>query len=443
MSAQLRLHELTSRIHHLLECSGVSLVLNCPEVALRHPLLSLFFLTCHCPMIYSDALTEHALLENERIWALCDIALQSGRCVGYRDEFIEKAIGSLAIAPLERPAGILGFLICINTQPYAFGEGEHLLLEQYLPIVAQHVESILGDACIPSAREDVESDIVTDVREQSEFISLVSHELRVPLTAIKGYAGLLQAYSVADLQDQGGGMRITAARQQHYLDIIMAQVKHLEVLVGDLLDVSRLQAGRLALRCTRVDLAQICRYVAQLMQYRLEQQQPGRYHIRCNIDSALPYAWADPDRVQQVLTNLVENAVKYSPEGGLIEILAYTCVARLPLTKDYRSSKRIYATIDANHKSINRAQTARILQMAYITVRDQGIGIPAHLQGSLFRPFTRLNQPHAGQVTGVGVGLYISRKLVEAMQGQISLESSEGQGTSVTFTLPAEDQDKE
>ncbi len=96
----------------------------------------------------------------------------------------------------------------------------------------------------------------------------------------------------------------------------MEQVRHLEVLIGDVLDVSHMQSGRFALRYTSVDLGRLCQHIVQLMQWGIDQQQPGRYCILCRVDQELPLVWADADRVQQVLTNLVENAIKYSPNGG-------------------------------------------------------------------------------------------------------------------------------
>src|SRR5256714_15225333 len=108
-------------------------------------------------------------------------------------------------------------------------------------------------------------------------------------------------------------------RQREYLDIILEQTNHLEVLISDLLDVSRIHAGRLSLRCIQVNVALLCQRVVQVVQQKVGQQYPGRYTFRCNLPSDLPLIWADCDRVQQVLTNLLENAVKYSPNGGPIE----------------------------------------------------------------------------------------------------------------------------
>ncbi|MBO0796899.1 MAG: ATP-binding protein, partial [Ktedonobacteraceae bacterium] len=143
--------------------------------------------------------------------------------------------------------------------------------------------------------------------------------------------------------------------------------------------------------------------------------------IHCVIDHHLPHAWADPDRVQQVLTNLIENAIKYSPQGGLVEI-----IARARRTMHQLSLQPLDDQSTTTHWK------------TYITVRDWGIGIPPQMQSSLFKPFKRLEHPLTMHVAGNGLGLYITRQLVEAMGGQIMLTSSEGKGTSVTITLPAD-----
>ncbi len=258
-----------------------------------------------------------------------------------------------------------------------------------------------------------------------EFISIISHELRIPLASIKGYAGLLQAYGTVE----NAVPEMTAARQQSYLSTIMEQADHLEVLIDDLLNMSHIHAGRLALRFTHVDVSQLCQQVVELAQQRVSQQQPGRYVIRCLLDEGLPLALADPDRVRQVLTNLLENAIKYSPEGGTIEVLAHS--AHISLPASYHSS--------AEFELREEAALPQGAPMLHVTVRDQGIGIAHEQLTLLFKPFSRLEQAGADQIPGAGLGLYIARKLVEAMNGSITLYSSAGEGTSVTFTLPVVD----
>jgi len=252
----------------------------------------------------------------------------------------------------------------------------------------------------------------------NEFISIISHELRVPLASIKGYAGLLQAYGTAE----NIAPEMTPARQRSFLNTIMEQADHLEVLIDDLLNMSHIHAGRLALRFTHVDVSLLCQQAVEVAQQRVDRQKPGRYTIRCLLDEGLPLALADPDRVRQVITNLLENAVKYSPEGGTIEVLAHK--AHISPPAGYHSS--------AEFEEVGILQEPQL----YVTVRDQGIGIAHEHLAQLFKPFSRLEQAETERIPGAGLGLYIARKLVEAMNGSIVLYSSVGVGTSVTFTLP-------
>jgi signal transduction histidine kinase len=419
-----RLYDLANSAGQLLDCEQVSLCLFCPEVTLRHPLIALFFEMYGSSPLYYGSFLDPMFLSH----AICDSALLTGQNLmerawlkRIREEY--RVIGSVMIAVLERPAGIVGFLFCASQHEKAFSEGERLLLAQYAPELARQVEQIVSESCLTSPTQASVENNATGMQEQSAFLSLISHELRAPLTAIKGYAGLLQAYGSNERQPE----KMSGAQQLRYLDVIMEQVNHLEVLIGDVLDVSHIQSGCLALRCTSVDLGSLCQHVVQLMQYRVDQQQPGQYCILCRIDPELPLVWADADRVQQVLTNLVENAIKYSPDGGLVEIQvcgAANCSRHC--TCMYRVQKQgaleKYSSFDA--------------PFVCVTVSDQGIGIPPQQHSSLFKLFTRLEHPATRNVSGSGLGLYIARKLVEAMHGQVLLRSSEGKGTDITFSLP-------
>jgi signal transduction histidine kinase len=419
MLTETRLQNLALSARQLLDCEHVCLCLHCPEVTLRHPLLALLFKMYPTLPLYYGSLLDPALLYNEHLWSLCDQAVLTGQCiieVNQRSE-AHGAIGSVMIALLERSVGVIGFLLCTSRQP--FKEGERRLLSQYGPELAWQVERIVSERCLISPAFTGRENSATRMQEQSAFLSLISHELRAPLTAIKGYAGLLQEYGISDVMSE--------VQKKRYLTIIMEQVKHLEVLVGDVLDVSHIQSGRLALHYTSVDLLQLCRHVVQVMQWGIDQRQPGYYCILCTMDPELPLVWADVDRVQQILTNLVENAIKYSPAGGLIEIQAHL------------SSNCLRSCICTYHKEKHSGTEdlfSPYTPSVCVTVRDQGIGIPPQQQSSLFKPFTRLAHPATRHVSGTGLGLYIARKLVEAMHGRVLLRSSEGKGTTITFTLP-------
>jgi signal transduction histidine kinase len=341
---------------------------------------------------------------------------------------------SLLIVPIESARGMLGVLFCVNNREKRFLQGEYTLLFQYLPTLIRDMENILHAIHVSSCH--FKNVVRAAMREQNTYISMVSHELRSPLTAIKGYAGLLHAYGTGGVQEGYAAREMTAVRQRHYLTAIMEQVDHLEVLIADLLDVSRIQAGRLALHCSETSVAQLCQRVVSSMQERVERQSPGHYYFHSTIEPNLPLAWADPDRMRQILVNLLENAVKYSPDGGIIELFAYTL--QQPDQKRARHPSLCYADKAGRTREPEVASSVSSLSyMIGITICDRGIGI-SHLQSdALFQPFSRLHDPASNQIAGTGLGLYIARCLVEAMNGRIFLHSKQGEGTQVTFTVPA------
>ena len=221
-----------------------------------------------------------------------------------------------------------------------------------------------------------------------EIVSTVSHELRSPLTSVKGYTSLL-----LNRWD-----RLKDEQKRMMLEQVNHDADRVTRLITELLDISRLELGRLVLRRQLVDV----RDVATLVVEKVAMDQPA---LEATIDVAddVPKVYADPDKVEQVLTNLVENACKYASPTGL------------------------------------RIEVRRREQDLVVSVADQGEGIsPADLP-QVFRKFFRrdLSKP-----TGTGLGLWISRGLVEAHGGKLTASSTQGQGTTFTFTLPMVDIDE-
>ncbi len=426
-------HAVAYYVRELIECGAVLLALYSPEAELSHPLLQWLPDTGSARLYGASELL--ALFQDEQVRALRDIACQRGQ-LRFLNERRLVANGLLAenvaVAPLAYPAGIAGYLVLADAFAGSFTPGDVRLLDDYLPAMLPELESNMRALCgkgqisasAGQAKEqrvcpptgDKDTSAVVDSMK-NDLISMVSHELRAPLTAIKGYAGLLQAYSLEDRQhEHERGNTITPARQQHYLDIIMDQAGHLELLMGDLLDVSRIQSGKLALRYTEVDVASLCQQVMRLAQQHIDQPDRDRYILRCDVSPTLPPLQTDATRLQQILHNLLDNAIKYSPDGGLIELQA---------------SIEHQQYNDHPFRPKNATRT-----MAKITIRDQGIGISAQQHARLFQPFSRLDHPVTSQVQGAGLGLYITQRLVEAMQGTIELTSQENEGTCITILFP-------
>lgn len=233
---------------------------------------------------------------------------------------------------------------------------------------------------------------------KSEFVSLVSHELKVPMTSIRGYNQLLSKEMVGPLTEQ----------QKDFVRRIENNVDRMAMLVSDLTDVSRLETGHLKLTPTAVALHQIVDDVLHATQTHIQHK---NQQLTVDISPDLPAVWADRSRLAQILTNLISNANKYTPEAGQILISAQLMSAQTSsgaLAKDY----------------------------LLVTVKDSGIGIHKDDLPQIFQKFFRSEDDKARQATGTGLGLNITKSLVELQGGSIWFESEFRVGTTFYFTLP-------
>ncbi len=262
--------------------------------------------------------------------------------------------------------------------------GEHELRHKdgtVIPTEAQATAVVLPT-------ETVYLSVVRDISErraaermQQDFIAMVAHDLKNPLTTLKGNAQLMQRRN--SFSERG-------------IATIVAQANRLERLIDDLRDVARLDARGIALERTPVDLTALIRDRAE------EAQTLTRIHdVRVQApDTPVIGDW-DEDRLEQVIDNLLMNAIKYAPNGGEIRV----CVE-------------------------DRSAEARI------SISDRGIGVPPETRARLFERFYRAESGIAADKKGLGLGLYISKALIEAHNGQIGVESSPGEGSTFFFTLP-------
>jgi PAS domain S-box-containing protein len=225
-------------------------------------------------------------------------------------------------------------------------------------------------------------------RAKTEFVSTVSHELRTPMTSIKGYADLLLMGAAGNLTNQ----------QSDFLAIIKSNTDRLTMLVNDLLDISRIESGRLALSLKEMQVSGVIIQVVRAMQARVAEK---RLALRSDVPPELPSVLADSDRVIQILTNLVANAYQYTLPGGEIVVTARPCGEEV-----------------------------------HISVHDTGIGIAPEDQDKIFVRFFRADDPLVQEMPGTGLGLAIVRSLVEMQGGRIWVESQLGAGSTFTFTLP-------
>jgi PAS domain S-box-containing protein len=223
-------------------------------------------------------------------------------------------------------------------------------------------------------------------RVRSEFVATVSHELRTPLASLHGAALTLREHD--DLAGQ---------TQRDLLDMIASQSQRLADLIDEILVTGQLDSGSLRVSSEPFEAEDLVRAVVESARVRVGE---GRT-IDVDVPPELPKVYGDAGRTRQVLSNLVDNAAKYSPDNSLIQI-----------------------TVDAHDEYVRFA------------VSDEGLGIPLNEQERIFEKFYRLDPHHRRGVGGSGLGLYICRELVRSMNGQIFVESDLGQGAIFTFELP-------
>jgi signal transduction histidine kinase len=220
------------------------------------------------------------------------------------------------------------------------------------------------------------------------FFANMSHELRTPLNAILGFSELL-------------GSDIFAERRAEYAALIHGAGRHLLDLVNDLLDLSRIEAGKLELHTETLDFATL---VADCLRTMESRARTSHLHVETRIARNMPGVMGDPRALKQVLLNLLSNAVKFSQPGGTIEV---------------------FASIDSWGELV-------------FGVRDEGVGIAPQDQAKVFERFGQARHDVTAEHEGSGLGLPIVKGLVEAHGGRVAMESTLGQGTCVTVWIPAE-----
>jgi signal transduction histidine kinase len=225
-------------------------------------------------------------------------------------------------------------------------------------------------------------------RHKSEFLANVSHELRTPLNAIIGFSEVLLEHLFGELNE----------KQNEYVDDILSSGRHLLSLINDILDLSKIEAGRMDLEMTTFDLP-----LAIANALLLVRERASRHGIKLDrvIDERLGDFTGDERKVKQILVNLLSNAVKFTPEGGQIKVDA------------------------------GLGDSAVI-----VSVTDTGIGIAKEDQEAIFEEFRQASGNYAQKREGTGLGLTLTRKFVEMHGGKIWVESEIAKGSKFTFTLP-------
>ena len=296
-------------------------------------------------------------------------------------QLLALGLRSELVAPLLLGARTIGMLSLSRERPDAFSEDEIELVALLGRLVATAVQNIRA---YEAERRRVE-ELARLSQLRADFVSLVSHELRSPMAAVIGAA--------RTLQDRW--RMLTASQRESFLALIGDETARLAELVGDVLDTSRIEAGTFSYRFEEVDLRRVVDEAVEAA--ALAQQDVP---VVASVRGALPAIRGDRARLRQVLGNLIENAVKYSPEGGEVRVSAA-----------------------ASNGAVR------------IAVRDNGPGIPRDQQGRIFEKFGRVDVAGASK-PGTGLGLFIARSIAEAHGGSLEVSSGAEPGATFTLTLP-------
>jgi two-component system, NarL family, sensor histidine kinase BarA len=244
-------------------------------------------------------------------------------------------------------------------------------------------------------------------RLKSNFLATVSHELRTPLTSIIGYSEMLAEGIAGEM----------SAEQRDFVRTIHEKGEQLLELITGLLDLSKLESGTLAMRKTDVGVDVL---VADVVQTVSPTARKRNVRIASDVDDGLPKLWADPTRLRQVLLNLTDNALKFTPEGGTVAIAARATMLDVEPSDD-----------DGGLVLFRSRQPAIELR-----VSDDGIGIPDSEKQKVFDAFYQVDSSSTRQVGGTGLGLSIVKRLVEGHDGRVSIEDNKPRGAVFVVTIP-------
>jgi signal transduction histidine kinase len=292
---------------------------------------------------------------------------------------------ALLAVPLLREEQIVGALVVRRKAPGEFPKATVDLVQTF----ANQSVLAIQNARLFQELEDKSRQLEIASQHKSEFLANMSHELRTPLNAILGFSEVLLEQIFGDLN----------AKQAEYLEDILTSGRHLLSLINDILDLSKVEAGRMELELGKFALPQALENGLTMLKERA-----GRHGIALSleVDPAIGQVEADERKVKQVIFNLLSNAVKFTPDGGRVEL----------------SARRGDGTVQ-------------------VAVRDSGVGIAPEDQEHIFEEFRQVGGAPA-KIEGTGLGLALVKKFIELHGGRIWVESQVGAGSVFTFTLPVE-----
>jgi signal transduction histidine kinase len=291
---------------------------------------------------------------------------------------------TVVVVPLFREGQPFGTILLRRQEVRPFNEREIALLRTF----GDQAAIALQNVRLFQEIQDKSRQLEIANKHKSEFLANMSHELRTPLNAIIGFSEVLLEKLFGDVNE----------KQEDYLKDIYSSGRHLLGLINDILDLSKVEAGRMELDRSTFDLQSALSTAMTLVRERAQ-----RHNVALKLTAApdLGEVTADERKLKQILVNLLSNAVKFTPDGGSVEVKA-----------------------------------VREPEQVVIAVRDTGIGIAPEDQEAVFEEFRQVGRDYTRKQEGTGLGLSLSRRFVELHGGRITVESEPGKGSTFTFNLP-------
>ncbi|MCE9646597.1 MAG: GAF domain-containing protein [Chloroflexi bacterium] len=302
--------------------------------------------------------------------------------VASREKLLPSAHTQMVI-PIRRETAVIGLL--------------HLESMSDSQVDVDFLTRLTDHAAIAISNAQLYAEVQRANLAKSDFVAFVAHELKNPMTSIKGYTELLAGGAVGPINEM----------QTNFLNTIKSNVERMSTLVSDLNDNSKIEAGRLRLEYKATDAAELVDEVVRSLKRQIEDK---KQTLEVVVPENLPPMWADRTRVGQVLTNLASNSYKYTPEGGNLQI--------------------------GVEQSANQWDPEGATRVIHLWVKDDGIGMSPEDQQKMFQKFFRSEDPKAREAPGTGLGLNITKSLVEMQGGRIWFESEFRKGTTFHFTIP-------
>ncbi|MGH7393548.1 MAG: ATP-binding protein, partial [Candidatus Rokuibacteriota bacterium] len=317
-----------------------------------------------------------------------DITVEGAYGGRLREVLLRTGTRSLLAVPLVREDEVVGGLVVNRNRPGSF---EPRVVELLKTFATQSTLAIQNARLFAELHDKTRQLEVAD-QHKSEFLANMSHELRTPLNAVIGFSEVLLERMFGELNP----------KQDEYLQDILSSGRHLLSLINDVLDLSKIEAGRMELEMTRFSVPMALENALTLVRERAARH---GISVSLSVDPRVGDVRGDERKFKQVLLNLLSNAVKFTPEGGRVDIRA--------------------AAVDS---------------AVEVAVSDTGIGIAPEDQEAIFEEFRQVGSDYARKREGTGLGLTLARRFVELHGGRLWVESQVGTGSTFTFTLPLPDQ---